>query len=76
MVTYYVLSKLTNVTMIVGIVVDSPFALEIRCAFATNLLRCSQSGLKLLFYFFHAWTVRRLCLTGTNRARSTNTKQI
>ena len=26
----------------------------------------SQSGLKLIFLFFYAWTVRRLCVTGTN----------
>ena len=32
--------------------------------FVTSLRRLSQSGLKVLF--FYAWTVRRLCVTGTN----------
>ena len=41
------------------------FALETRCAFATSLRRFSQSGLNF-FFFFDGWTVRRLCVTGTN----------
>ena len=43
--------------------VQSPFALETRCAF---VIRFSQSGLKLLFLFFHAWNVRRVCVTVTS----------
>ena len=42
-----------------------PFALETHCAFATTLLRFSQSGRKLSFLFFNAWNVRRVCVTGT-----------
>ena len=46
--------------------VHSPFSLKTRCAFAIRLRRFSQSGLKFFFFFFHAWTVHRLCVTGTN----------
>ena len=34
--------------------VQSPFVLKTHCAFATSLLRFSQSGLKMLFFFFCA----------------------
>ena len=44
--------------------VHSPFALKTRCAF--RLRRFSQSGLKFFKIFFYAWTVHRLCVTGTN----------
>ena len=40
------------------------FIRQTRCAFATSLRGSPQSGLQLLF--FHAWTVRRLCVTGIN----------
>ena len=46
--------------------VHSHFALETRCAFATSLRRFSQSGLNFFCVFFYGWTVRRLCVTGTN----------
>ena len=47
--------------------VHLPFALIIRCAFATSLRRFSQIRTQtVIFYFFYAWTVRRLCVTGTN----------
>ena len=44
----------------------SPFALKTRCAFATSLRCSSQSGLKYYCFFFGAWTMRPLCVTGTN----------
>ena len=46
--------------------VHSHFALETRCAFATSLRRFSQSGFNFFFNFCYGWTVRRLCVTGTN----------
>ena len=72
MVTY-VPNKQRKVTIIVDIgvlafnahclclmqsAVDLPFALETCCAFATSLLRLSQTGLNLLFFFFF---MRGLC---------------
>ena len=55
---------MTKATIIVDIGVLE-FNAHCMLPFATNLLRLSQSRLKLLFLFFQVLTVRRVYVTGT-----------